>query len=137
MSTICLGILLGLPDLGMVGWGCIYRPQHKTSRWRKAAAFCGTPDSPVPLSDAPNRCTDTASDCWRDLFTPDSADFTPDSPVVFSPQCHLELAVGLQFPGAPDSPVCHRTVRCPRTDSPPGNTCFVSWTSLDYHNVFF
>jgi hypothetical protein len=26
--------------------------------------------------------------------------------VVFSPQCHLELAVGLLFPGAPDSPAC-------------------------------
>jgi hypothetical protein len=24
-----------------------------------------------------------------------------------------------------------------RTDSPPGNTCFVSWTSRDLHNVFF
>jgi hypothetical protein len=33
------------------GWlGCIYSPQHKTSRWRKAVAFCGTPDSPVPPS---------------------------------------------------------------------------------------
>jgi hypothetical protein len=39
---------------------------------------------------------------------------------------HLELAVGLWFPSAPDSSVCgHRTVRCatgqsgaPRTDSP-------------------
>jgi hypothetical protein len=35
MSTICLGMLLALPHLGMAGWGCIYRPQHKTSRWRK------------------------------------------------------------------------------------------------------
>jgi hypothetical protein len=40
------------------------------------------------------------------LFTPDSPEFTPDSPVVFSPQCHLELAVWLQFPGAPDSLAC-------------------------------
>jgi hypothetical protein len=28
-------------------------------------------------------------------------------------ECHLELAVGLEFPSAPDSPACgHRTVRC-------------------------
>jgi hypothetical protein len=27
----------------MAGWECIYSPQHKTSRWRKVAAFCGAP----------------------------------------------------------------------------------------------
>jgi hypothetical protein len=47
MSTICLGILLGLPHLGMAGWGGIYRPQYKPSHWRKAAALCSTSDSPV------------------------------------------------------------------------------------------
>jgi hypothetical protein len=39
--------------------GCIYSPQHKTSRWRKAVAFCGTPDSLVVgtgQSDAPVQC---------------------------------------------------------------------------------
>jgi hypothetical protein len=63
MSTICLGMSLGLPPLEMAGWGCIYSPQHKYSRWRKAAAFCGTPDSSVvhrtahcSLSGAPSRC---------------------------------------------------------------------------------
>jgi hypothetical protein len=56
MSTICLGMLLGLPHLGMSGWGSIYRPQHKTSRWRNVGALCGTPDSLVPLPDAPS--------CW-------------------------------------------------------------------------
>jgi hypothetical protein len=62
MSTICLGMSLGLPHLEMAGWGCIYSPQHKTSRWRKAAAFSGAPDSlvvssdsPVPLSGVPSR----------------------------------------------------------------------------------
>jgi hypothetical protein len=48
MSILCLGMFHELPPLGMVGWGGIYRPQHKTSSWRKAAALCGTPDSPVP-----------------------------------------------------------------------------------------
>jgi hypothetical protein len=47
MSIICLGMLLGLTHLGMAGWGGIYRPQHKTSRWRKVVALCGTSDSPV------------------------------------------------------------------------------------------
>jgi hypothetical protein len=47
MSTLCLGMLLGLPHLGVVGWSGIYRPQHKTRHWRKAAALYGTPDSPV------------------------------------------------------------------------------------------
>jgi hypothetical protein len=53
MSTICLGMLLGLPHLGMAGWGCIYSPQHKTSRWdtvpsctRQSA--CGTGQFGVP-----------------------------------------------------------------------------------------
>jgi hypothetical protein len=32
--------------------------------------------------------------------------FTPDNPVVSLCQCHWELAVGLLFPGAPDSPTC-------------------------------
>jgi hypothetical protein len=51
-----------LSSLEMAGWGGIYRPQHKTSRWRKNVALCGTPDSPmgspnspVPLSGAPCR----------------------------------------------------------------------------------
>jgi hypothetical protein len=39
MSTICLGMLLGLSHLEMVSWGCIYSPQHKTSRWRKVVLF--------------------------------------------------------------------------------------------------
>jgi hypothetical protein len=55
MSTICLGMLLGLSHLEMAGWGGIYRPQHNSSRWRKVAALCGTPDSLVPLSSAPSR----------------------------------------------------------------------------------
>jgi hypothetical protein len=54
MSTICLGMLLGLPHLEMVGWGGIYRPKHKSSRSRKVVALCGTLDSLVPLSGAPS-----------------------------------------------------------------------------------
>ena len=73
----------------------------------------------------------------RRIFTSDTLDFTPDSPVVFSPQCHLELVVGLQFLGASDSPACGtgqsgalaRTIRL-------ATLVFISWTSLDFHNVF-
>jgi hypothetical protein len=31
---------------------------------------------------------------------------TPDCPMASLHQCHQELAVGLQFPGAPDSLAC-------------------------------
>jgi hypothetical protein len=64
------------------------------------------------------------------LFTADTPDVTPDSPVVFSPQCHLELAIRAIVPGALDSPACG-------TGQSTGNTSFVSWTSLALHNVFF
>jgi hypothetical protein len=53
MSTIILGMLLELSHLGMAGWGGIYRPQHKTSCWRKAVALYGTPDSLVRSPDSP------------------------------------------------------------------------------------
>jgi hypothetical protein len=68
MSILCLGMLLGLSHLEMVGWGGIYRPQHNSSHWRKAAAFCGTPGSLVGSPDSPVRLavgSDTAGDRWR------------------------------------------------------------------------
>jgi hypothetical protein len=52
MSTICLGMFLGLLHLEMAGWGGIYRPQNNSSRWRKADALCDTPDSPVGSPDS-------------------------------------------------------------------------------------
>jgi hypothetical protein len=114
MSILCLGMLLGLPHLEMAGWGGIYRPWHNSSRWRKVAALCGTPDSPVgspdssvPLSSEPSRWI------WHhrwplalQAFTPDSPDVTPDSLVASLHQCYLLLAVGLLFLDAPDSPAC-------------------------------
>jgi hypothetical protein len=50
MSTICLGMLLGIPHLEMAGWGVFIATNTKLVVWRKAVAFCGTPESPVPLS---------------------------------------------------------------------------------------
>jgi hypothetical protein len=57
MSTIWLGMLLGLPHLEMTGWGGIYSHQLSCSRWGRLLAM-GAPDSPVrhrTLSGAPPR----------------------------------------------------------------------------------
>jgi hypothetical protein len=128
-------------------------PNTNRAVGEKLLLLSGTPDNLVvhrtahcSMSGAPSRCLVRAGDRWRRrLFTPDSPDFTPDSPVVFSARCHLELAVGLGFPGAPDSPACgHQTVRCatrqsgaPHTDSPQATHAFILGLFLDLLNVFF
>jgi hypothetical protein len=130
--------------------GGIYRPQHNSSRLRKAAALCGTPDSPVeapnslvPLSGVPSRWIGHRR-CLLALqaFTPDSPGGTSDSSVTSLHQCHQELAVGLQFPGAPDSPACgtgqsgvlDRIVRPWQHYSSFLGFCLIL---VDLHNVFF
>jgi hypothetical protein len=112
MSTICLGMLLGLPHLGMASWGCICSPQHKTRSWRKAAASLrhtgqsgGAPDSLVPLSGASSLWNNTAGDRWHAGFLHRTVRCS------FLRQSHLELAVGLLF-------LVHRTVRRVAPDSP-------------------
>jgi hypothetical protein len=118
MSTICLGMLLGLPHIGMAGLGCIYSPQHKTSHWRKAVLSTAHRTMQCSLSGVPSRWSDTAADHWHRIFTQDTPDVTPDSPIVFSPQCHLELAVGTTVPwctgqsGAPDQTICRKHFLC-------------------------
>jgi hypothetical protein len=109
----------------LVGW-CIYRPHLNYSRWRKSCSLyspmMGNARSGA-LSSAPLAIGSVSRPLALSAFAPDS----PGPP----PQCHQELAVGLLFSGAPDSPVCW-TVRCPRPDSPPVAThFFVSWTLLD------
>jgi hypothetical protein len=94
--------------------GCIYNPQHKTSRWRKAAALCATPDSPVvhqivhfSLSGAPSYWSDTTDHRWRAGFL--HRTLRMSHRIVWCPSltwCHLELAVGATVPGAPNSPTC-------------------------------
>jgi hypothetical protein len=65
------------------------------------------------------------------LFTPDSPDSTPE--VVFSPHCHLELAIRVPVPGAPDSPACGTGQSgAPRTDSPQATLL----SSLGLHLIF-
>jgi hypothetical protein len=93
MSTICLGMSIGLLPLEIAGWGCIYSPNTNRAVGEKLLLLCGTPDSLVVhrtahcnLSGVPSRCPVRAGDRWRRrLSTPDSLVFTPDSPVVFSP----------------------------------------------------
>jgi hypothetical protein len=120
------------PTLGN-GWlGCIYSPQHKTSSWRKDVLSAAHRTMHCSLSGAPSRCPHTASDRWHyRLFTLDSPDSTPD-PVVFS-LCHLELAVRVPIPSAPDSLACGtRQSGAPRTDNPQATLL----SSLGLHLIF-
>jgi hypothetical protein len=78
------------------------------------------------------------------LYALDSPDFTPGSPVVFPPQCHLEVVVRASVLGAPDSPACGTGQFGVPRDSPMllaqtvrRQHFFVSWTLLDLNNVFF
>jgi hypothetical protein len=86
MSTICLGMSLGLPHLEMAGWGVFIAPNTNRAVGEKFLLLCGTPDSPVvhrtahcSMSGALSRCPVRAGDRWRRRLS------TPDSPVVFSP----------------------------------------------------
>jgi hypothetical protein len=105
-------MLLGLPHLKMADWGVFIDPNTKLVL-EKNCALCGTPDSPVhhrtvycSLSGAPSRCPVTVGDRWHAGFIHRTLRCaTPDSPVVFSPQCRLELAVRATVPGTLDSPV--------------------------------
>jgi hypothetical protein len=45
MSTICLGMLLGLPHLEMAGWGVFIAPNTNRAVGEKLLLLCGTPDS--------------------------------------------------------------------------------------------
>jgi hypothetical protein len=66
------------------------------------------------MSGAPSRCSVRAGDHWccRLFHTGQSGAHTGQSGGLLS-KCHLELAVGLEFLGAPDSPTCgDRIVRC-------------------------
>jgi hypothetical protein len=86
MSTICLGMSLGLPHLRMAGWGVFIAPNTIIAVGGKLMLSAVTPDSPVvhrtvhcSLSGAPSCCLIRADDRWRRRL------FTPDSSVVFPP----------------------------------------------------
>jgi hypothetical protein len=116
MSTICLSMSLGLPHLEWPVGGVFIAPNTKLAVGEKLLLSAAHRTVRCPLSGAPSHWPDTAGDRWRCRL------FTPDNLVVFSPLCHLELAVRVPVPGAPDSPVCHRTVRCSSHRQSVGNT---------------
>jgi hypothetical protein len=77
MSTICLGILLGLPHLQMAAWWGIYSLHHNSSHWTEKLLLLssGAPDSPVHTRHV--RCPghvsrplrSVAVDCWIQLLS--------------------------------------------------------------------
>jgi hypothetical protein len=79
----------------------------------------------------------------RRLYTLDNPYFTPDSPVIFPPRCHLELAVRATVPCAADSQACGTG----KSGVPPDSLVLLaqtvrrqhsySWTFLNLLNVFF
>jgi hypothetical protein len=95
---MCLGMSLGFPHLGMAGWGVFIAPNTILVVGEKLCSLrctgqC-TVNCPVHLAIGL-----TLADCLaRRLFTSDTPDVTPDSLVVLSPQCHLELAFGATVP---------------------------------------
>jgi hypothetical protein len=147
MSTICLGMSLGLPPLEMAGWGVFISPNtnravgeklllsaaYRTVRWCTGQRTVACPvHLAVGLSEQvtvgaagfPHRKVRSSYRTvrWSSLQVP------------------LELVVGLQFPSASDSPACgHRTVQCatgqscaPCTDSPQAAHLDFSWIFLMY-----
>jgi hypothetical protein len=121
MSTICLGMLVGLPHLGMAGWGVFISPNTKLAIGEKLCSRWYTGECTIHCLVRPAVGLTPQATVGSQAFTPDTPDVTLDSPMVFSPQCHLELAIELLFPSAPDSPACGighsgvpRTVWCSR-----------------------
>jgi hypothetical protein len=103
--------------------GCIYSPQHNSSRWRKVVALCGTPDSPVVHRTTHCLLPVRLAIALTEQVTVGVAGFHTGQSSGLLSVCHLELAVGARVPGAPDSPVhLAQTVR--------GQHVFISWTSL-------
>jgi hypothetical protein len=152
MSTICLGMSLGIPHQEMPGWGVFIAPNTNLAVGGKLLLSAVTPNSLVvhrtahcSLSGAPSRFPIKAGDRWHSRLSHRTV-WTPHRTVRWSPsECHLELAVGAEVPGASDSPSCgHRTVWCatrqsgaPCTDSPQATHIFILGLFLDLLNVFF
>jgi hypothetical protein len=78
MSTICLGMSLGLPHLEMAGWGVFIAPNTNRAVGEKLLLSTAHRTAHCSLSGAPSRCPVRAGDRWRRRLS------TPDSPVVFS-----------------------------------------------------
>jgi hypothetical protein len=127
MSTIWLGMLLGLPPLEVAGWGVIYSHQPNCSRWRRLLAM-GAPDSPVrhrTVSGAPPRHLVVRAWSWLTvggfvLMWHRQSGATPDSSVPLLTNCsdfcrvHCSVLFTVRVDRCTQiavAPVAHRTVR--------------------------
>jgi hypothetical protein len=127
MSTIWLGMLLGLPHLEVAGWGGIYSHQPNYSRWRRLLAM-GAPESPVhhrTVSGAPPRHPVVRAWSWSTvggyaLMWHRTVRCPSDLLLWLLSWLYVALFIRQSRPlradsrcsaGAPDSPVAHRTVR--------------------------
>jgi hypothetical protein len=81
-------VFIGPNSIIVVGGKAAPSATHRTVRW-------WAPDSPTP-------CLLAVGSVSRPLVLSAFALDSPDPPQ----QCHQELAVGLLFPGTPDSPTC-------------------------------
>jgi hypothetical protein len=149
MSTIYLGMLLGLPHLEMAGWGCIYSPNtnravgeklllsaaHRTVRWctgqRTVACLMRlvvalSEQETVGAAGFPHRTVQSSHRTvwWSSLRVPPGI-----SRWAAVPWCTRQSDMW-----APDSPVCHQTVWCSTHRQSAGSTLGLF---LDLFNVFF
>jgi hypothetical protein len=133
MSTICADMLLGIPHLGMAGWGCIYSPHlHKSSRWRKdvlstahrTVRWCTRQCTVHCLVCIAVGLTLQPSVGMEAFYTGHSRCYTGQSGGLLSTvppgTCRWGYCSLLhrQSGGALDSSLCHRAVWCSRPNSP-------------------
>jgi hypothetical protein len=119
MSTIWLGMLLGLPHLEVAGWGGIYSHQvgEVCWRWAHRTVRCATGRCPVrrhvilPLGLGAGRPLEALSSCGTGQSGAPLTIYSNNWIALFTLQSR-PLRAGSRCPaGAPDSPVAHRTVR--------------------------
>jgi hypothetical protein len=127
MSTICLGMLLGLPHMEMAGWGCIYSPNtnravgeklllsvsHRTVRWCTGQRTVACPvrlavavseQVTVGAAGFPHQTVRSSQQTvwWSSLWVPPGT-----SRWAAVPWC-----TGQSDVWAPDSPVLHAQTVC-------------------------
>jgi hypothetical protein len=134
----------------------IYRPQLQNSRWRKAVVLCVTPDSlvvhrtvwwctrqrtvacPVRLAVALSEQVTVGAAGFSHLTVRCSHRTVRWSSLRVPPgtSCWAKVpwCTGQSGLWAPDSPVCHRTVRCSTHRQ---SACCTLGLFLDLFNVFF
>jgi hypothetical protein len=137
ISTICLGMLLGLPHLEMVDWVVFIDPNTILVVGEKLL-LCGTPDSSMEAPDSPERLaigSDTqvtvgAANFYTGQFRRhigQSGGFSPPVPPGISCWATVPWCTG-------QSDVWHRTVRQWQHFSSFLGLCLIL---VDLHNVFF